>query len=153
MKCKLDGTTPPVFNIFVSKWFHHVNGAPPHWSEKKFPERDGKKEEIQYPGHPYLQMLIPLDFFLCGYVKTIVYHCGVVSKDKNWAIFNKDTSWVPRAPRKAALAHFRLLTGHYCLRSHLYRIGIADSPDCTLFDSGQPMTAEHLVVCLALIIR
>ncbi|GFU48863.1 hypothetical protein TNCV_2024221 [Trichonephila clavipes] len=63
---------------------------------------------------------------------------------------NKDPSW---ASRKAVVAqsHFRLLTGHDCLRSHLYRIGVANSPDCTLFDSGQSMTAEHSVVCPALI--
>ncbi|GFW31052.1 hypothetical protein TNCV_4523211 [Trichonephila clavipes] len=38
-----------------------------------------------------------------------------------------------------------------CLRYHFYRTGITDSPDCTLRDSGQPMTVEHLVVCPALI--
>ncbi|GFU50817.1 hypothetical protein TNCV_2495211 [Trichonephila clavipes] len=74
-----------------------------------------------------------------------------MSKDKDWAIFNKDPSWVPGAPRKAAVAHFRLLTSHNCLRSYLYRIGIVNSPDCTLWDSGQLLTAGHLVVCLALI--
>ncbi|GFS47930.1 hypothetical protein TNCV_3598991 [Trichonephila clavipes] len=55
------------------------------------------------------------------------------------------------SPSQAAVAHFKLLTGHGCLRSHLYRIGIANSPDCTLCDSGHPMTGEHLVVCPALI--
>ncbi|GFT16711.1 hypothetical protein TNCV_1333311 [Trichonephila clavipes] len=74
-----------------------------------------------------------------------------LSKDKNWAILNKDPSWVPGAPKKAAVAHLRLLTGYDCLRSHLYRIGIANSPDCTLWDSVQPMTVEHLVECPALI--
>ncbi|GFV22612.1 hypothetical protein TNCV_2078031 [Trichonephila clavipes] len=57
-------------------------------------------------------------------------NCGDVSKDKNWSILNKDPHWVPGDPRKAAVAYFRLLTCHDCLRSHLYRIGIADSPDC-----------------------
>ncbi|GFX48526.1 uncharacterized protein LOC103524116 [Trichonephila clavipes] len=76
-----------------------------------------------------------------------------LSKDKNWAILNKDSSWVPVAPRKASVAQFRLLTGHDCLRSYLYRIGITNSPDCTTCDSGQHMTAEHLVVCPALISR
>ncbi|GFV60003.1 hypothetical protein TNCV_1401111 [Trichonephila clavipes] len=57
-----------------------------------------------------------------------------MSKDKNWAILNKNPSWVPGAPKKAAVAQscFRLLTVPDCLRSHLYSIGIADSPDCVL---------------------
>ncbi|GFX60891.1 hypothetical protein TNCV_1311831 [Trichonephila clavipes] len=70
-----------------------------------------------------------------------------LSKDKNWVILNKDPSWVPGDSTKATVAHFRLLTGHDCLRSHFYRIGIAKSADCTLWDSGQPMTAEHLWLC------
>ncbi|GFW67670.1 hypothetical protein TNCV_3445421 [Trichonephila clavipes] len=71
-----------------------------------------------------------------------------LSKDKNWTCLNKDQSW---APRKATVAHFTLLTGHDYLRSHLYRIGIVNSPDCTQCDLNQPMIAEHLVVCPALI--
>ncbi|GFX59609.1 hypothetical protein TNCV_3753741 [Trichonephila clavipes] len=74
-----------------------------------------------------------------------------MSKDKNWAILNDNPSWVPEAPRKATIAHLRLLTGHDCLRSHLYRIGTVDSPDFTMCDSGQPMTAEPLDMCPALI--
>ncbi|GFX53823.1 hypothetical protein TNCV_1597691 [Trichonephila clavipes] len=57
---------------------------------------------------------------------------GARSKDKNWAILNKDPSWVPGASRKAAVAHFRLLTGRDCLRLHLYRIGISNSPNCSV---------------------
>ncbi|GFW09227.1 hypothetical protein TNCV_2101811 [Trichonephila clavipes] len=74
-----------------------------------------------------------------------------MSTDKNWAILNKNPFCVPGAPMKPAVAHFRLLTGHGCLRSPLHRIGIRYSPDCTLWDSGQPMTGEHLVMCPALI--
>ncbi|GFX41438.1 hypothetical protein TNCV_3489791 [Trichonephila clavipes] len=54
--------------------------------------------------------------------------------DKNWTILRENPSWAPGAPRKASVAHFRLLTRHNCLRSHLHRIGIADSPDCSLRD-------------------
>ncbi|GFS90462.1 hypothetical protein TNCV_4096751 [Trichonephila clavipes] len=71
-------------------------------------------------------------------------------KGKNLASFNENPSYVPGATRKVAVAHFKLLTGHDSLRFHLLRIGIADSPDCTLLDSGQPLTSEHLVVCPAL---
>ncbi|GFU70784.1 HTH_48 domain-containing protein [Trichonephila clavipes] len=72
-------------------------------------------------------------------------------KDKNLLILKKPPSCVPRAPRKAAVAHFRLLTHHDYLRLLLYRIGIANSPDCTVCNSGQPRTAEHLVRYPALI--
>ncbi|GFU25195.1 hypothetical protein TNCV_3360921 [Trichonephila clavipes] len=74
-----------------------------------------------------------------------------ISKDKNWAILNENPSWVPGASGRAAVAHCKLLTEHDCLRSHLYRSGITDSPGCTLCDSGQLMTAEHLAMCPALI--
>ncbi|GFX47425.1 hypothetical protein TNCV_1734121 [Trichonephila clavipes] len=63
----------------------------------------------------------------------------------------QNPSWVPDAPRKAAVVHFRFLIGHDCLRSHPYRIGIVDPPDSTLCDSGQPMTTEHSDVGLPLI--
>ncbi|GFX43602.1 hypothetical protein TNCV_510511 [Trichonephila clavipes] len=52
-----------------------------------------------------------------------------MSKDKHWTILNKNSSSVPGGPRTAAVAHFRFLTWHDCLTSHLYRIGIADSDD------------------------
>ncbi|GFU29709.1 hypothetical protein TNCV_4745411 [Trichonephila clavipes] len=55
-----------------------------------------------------------------------------MSKDMNWQSL---TGTVPGTPRIAAVAHFRRLKGPGCLRSHLHKIGIADSPDCTLCDS------------------
>ncbi|GFX31404.1 RNase H domain-containing protein [Trichonephila clavipes] len=72
-----------------------------------------------------------------------------MSKDKNWTILNENPSWVPEAPVKAAVAHFRLLTEHGCLRSHLHRVGIADSTDCTLCNSAK--NGELLVVCPTLV--
>ncbi|GFU89898.1 hypothetical protein TNCV_1287791 [Trichonephila clavipes] len=33
-----------------------------------------------------------------------------MSEDKNWAILNENLSYVPGAPRKAAVAHFIFLT-------------------------------------------
>ncbi|GFX89355.1 uncharacterized protein LOC103524116 [Trichonephila clavipes] len=74
-----------------------------------------------------------------------------MSKDQLWAILNENPFWDPGASRKPAVPHFRLLTGHDCLRSHRYRIGIAESPDCTLCDSGPSTITEHLSVCPALI--
>ncbi|GFV86479.1 hypothetical protein TNCV_2156721 [Trichonephila clavipes] len=46
-----------------------------------------------------------------------------MSRYKKWVILNGNPFWVPGAPRKAAVAHFRSLTGQYCLKSPLYRIG------------------------------
>ncbi|GFY30886.1 hypothetical protein TNCV_3120461 [Trichonephila clavipes] len=74
-----------------------------------------------------------------------------MSKDKNWAILNQNPSWIPGTPRKAAVVNFRLLTGHTCMRSHLYKIGISDPPNGHLWDHGPPMKANHLVVCRSLI--
>ncbi|GFV89187.1 hypothetical protein TNCV_4913861 [Trichonephila clavipes] len=65
-----------------------------------------------------------------------------MSKDKNWAILDKNPSWYPGAPGRADVAHFRLLTGHDCLRSHPYRIGITSSPNCTLGDSALELTKK-----------
>ncbi|GFW47601.1 hypothetical protein TNCV_583131 [Trichonephila clavipes] len=55
-----------------------------------------------------------------------------MSKDKTWANLNKNPSWVPGPPCKAAAAHFRLLIWNNCLRFHLFSIGITDSPNCTV---------------------
>ncbi|GFV78555.1 uncharacterized protein TNCV_1888611 [Trichonephila clavipes] len=54
------------------------------------------------------------------------------------------------SPRAAAVAEFRLLTGHDCLCAHLYRFNLADSIFCVLCASGQVMDASHLDVCSAL---
>ncbi|GFY27283.1 uncharacterized protein TNCV_2069031 [Trichonephila clavipes] len=89
-------------------------------------------------------------FWLNGYVNK--QNCRIWSEANPQVYFlQRDPSWVSRDPRKVTVAHFRLLTGHDCLRSHLDTIGISNSPDCTLNGSGHPMTAEHLVVCPALI--
>ncbi|GFY10237.1 hypothetical protein TNCV_2629161 [Trichonephila clavipes] len=69
-----------------------------------------------------------------------------MSKDKNWVILNGNPSWVSEAPRKAAVSHFRLLTG----RSHLYRIGVTDSPDVTLCDSGVSLLPLNIWSCALL---
>ena len=34
------------------------------------------------------------------------------------------------------MAYFRLLTGHVYQQAHLHRIGVSDSPACTLCESG-----------------
>ncbi|GFX55503.1 uncharacterized protein TNCV_267911 [Trichonephila clavipes] len=57
---------------------------------------------------------------------------------------------IPSSPRAAAVAKFRLLTGHDCLCAHLYRFNLVTSPICVLCDTGQDMTAAHLDECSAL---
>ncbi|GFW92396.1 uncharacterized protein TNCV_4920251 [Trichonephila clavipes] len=54
------------------------------------------------------------------------------------------------SPRAAAVAKFRLLTGHDCLCAHLFRFNLVTSPICVLCDTGQDMTAAHLDECSAL---
>ncbi|GFW61820.1 uncharacterized protein TNCV_1471421 [Trichonephila clavipes] len=53
-------------------------------------------------------------------------------------------------PRAAAVAKFRLLTGHDCLCAHLFRFNLVTSPICVLCDTGQDMTAAPLDECCAL---
>ncbi|GFU76312.1 hypothetical protein TNCV_285121 [Trichonephila clavipes] len=48
---------------------------------------------------------------------------------------------IPSSPRAAAVAKFRLLTGHDCLCAHLFRFNLMTSPICVLCDTGQDMTA------------
>ncbi|GFV88775.1 uncharacterized protein TNCV_3355271 [Trichonephila clavipes] len=61
-----------------------------------------------------------------------------------------DTHGIPSSPRAAAVAKFRLLTGHDCLCAHLFRFNLVNSPICVLCDTGQDMTAAHLDECSAL---
>ena len=51
---------------------------------------------------------------------------------KKWEPIVSNPNTVPNLPRKAAVAHFRLFTGHDCLAQHLHKIGIKDSPNCLL---------------------
>ncbi|GFT27978.1 uncharacterized protein TNCV_643911 [Trichonephila clavipes] len=57
---------------------------------------------------------------------------------------------IPSSPRAAAVAKFRLLTGHDCLCAHLFHFNLVTSPICVLCDTGQDMTAAHLDECSAL---
>ncbi|GFX35673.1 hypothetical protein TNCV_744661 [Trichonephila clavipes] len=64
--------------------------------------------------------------------------------DKYWAILNENPSGVYEDSRKVSVARLRLLAGYVCMKSHLYRTGIADCLDYTLCDSGPHMAIEHL---------
>ncbi|GFV06854.1 uncharacterized protein TNCV_1962751 [Trichonephila clavipes] len=50
----------------------------------------------------------------------------------------------------AAVAEFRLLTGHDCLCAHLYHFNLTGTLFCVLCASGQVMHTSHLDVCSAL---
>lgn len=44
---------------------------------------------------------------------------------------------------------FRALTGYNCLRDHLHRIGVMDSPSSVLRDVDQLMIWEQLDICIS----
>ncbi|GFW69577.1 uncharacterized protein LOC103524116 [Trichonephila clavipes] len=67
-----------------------------------------------------------------------------VARDKPWSTLCKKSHGIPSSPRAAAVAKFRLLTGHDCLCAHLFRFNLVISPICVLCDTGQDMTAAHL---------
>ncbi|GFT18545.1 uncharacterized protein TNCV_176491 [Trichonephila clavipes] len=67
-----------------------------------------------------------------------------------WSTLSKKSHGIPSSPRAAAVAKFRLLTGHDCLCAHLFRFNLVTSPICVLCDTGQDMTAAHLDECSAL---
>ncbi|GFV02671.1 transposable element Tcb1 transposase [Trichonephila clavipes] len=73
-----------------------------------------------------------------------------VARDKPWSTLCKKSHGIPSSPRAAAVAKFRLLTGHDCLCAHLFRFNLVTSPICVLCDTGQDMTAAHLDDCSAL---
>ncbi|GFW21723.1 uncharacterized protein LOC103524116 [Trichonephila clavipes] len=73
-----------------------------------------------------------------------------VARDKPWSTLRKKSHGIPSSPRAAAVAKFRLLTGHDRLCAHLFRFNLVTSPICVLCDTGQDMTAAHLDECSAL---
>ncbi|GFU60267.1 integrase catalytic domain-containing protein [Trichonephila clavipes] len=73
-----------------------------------------------------------------------------VARDMPWSTLCKKSHGILSSPRSAAVAKFRLLTGHDCLCAHLFRFNLVTSPICVLCDTGQDMTAAHLDECSAL---
>ncbi|GFT75428.1 hypothetical protein TNCV_3394191 [Trichonephila clavipes] len=60
-----------------------------------------------------------------------------VARDKPWSTLCKKFHGIPSSPRAAAVAKFRLLTGHDRLCAHLFRFNLVTSPICVLCDTGQ----------------
>ncbi|GFV42953.1 uncharacterized protein LOC103524116 [Trichonephila clavipes] len=50
-----------------------------------------------------------------------------VARDKPWSTLCKKSHGIPSSPRAAAVAKFRLLTGHDCLCAHLFRFNLVTS--------------------------
>ena len=72
------------------------------------------------------------------------------AEGKSWKPLVENPDIVPNLPRKSAVAHFRMLTGHDCLAQHLHKIGVKPSPNCTLCSLNSPMNSSHLLLCPAL---
>ncbi|KAI5717804.1 hypothetical protein M8J77_011529 [Diaphorina citri] len=69
------------------------------------------------------------------------------AKNTKWKDILTTPNIIPELPRKAAVAKFRLLTGHDCLAQHLNRIGCRDTPTCPLCNQNENMNADHIAVC------
>ncbi|GFU31445.1 uncharacterized protein TNCV_3538751 [Trichonephila clavipes] len=78
------------------------------------------------------------------------FHASRVARYKPWSTLCKKSHGIPSSPRAAAVAKFRLLTGHDCLCADQFRFNLVTSPICVLCDTGQDMTAAHLDECSAL---
>ncbi|GFW42763.1 uncharacterized protein LOC103524116 [Trichonephila clavipes] len=89
-------------------------------------------------------------FYLHADPLTTHFDASRVARDKPWSTLCKKSHGIPSSPRAAAVAKFRLLTGHDCLCAHLFRFNLVTSPICVLCDTGQDMTAAHLDECYAL---
>ncbi|GFW26328.1 uncharacterized protein TNCV_4423751 [Trichonephila clavipes] len=89
-------------------------------------------------------------FYLHAGPLTTHFDASRVARDKPWSTLCKKSLGIPSSPRVAAVAKFRLLTGHDCLCAHLFRFNLVTSPICVLCDTGQDMTAAHLDECSAL---
>ncbi|GFW82328.1 transposable element Tc1 transposase [Trichonephila clavipes] len=59
-----------------------------------------------------------------------------VARDKPWSTLCKKSHGIPSSPRAAAVAKFRLLTGHDCLCANLFRFNLVTLPICVLCDTG-----------------
>ncbi|GFV93312.1 uncharacterized protein TNCV_3685351 [Trichonephila clavipes] len=89
-------------------------------------------------------------FYLHAGPLTTHFDASRAARDKPWSTLYKKSHGIPSSPRAAAVAKFRLLTGHDCLWAHLFRFNLVTSPICVLCDTGQDMTAAHLDECSAL---
>ncbi|GFW08095.1 uncharacterized protein LOC103524116 [Trichonephila clavipes] len=74
----------------------------------------------------------------------------VIGKSWSCLLDGQRRAQLSALPRVEGVACFRIITGHDYLQTHLFKIGLADSPLCPLCKS-LPMTGEHLSDCPALL--
>ena len=70
-------------------------------------------------------------------------------KNKKYANVSELYPQIQNKQRKEATALFRIYVGHDLLNEHLHKIGIQNSPKCTLCDAPS-MNSDHLMICPAL---
>lgn len=89
-------------------------------------------------------------------IKSIVRKAFRASFFQELIFKNRNKPWIeqiremPEWPRKKSVAIFRLISGHDCLRKHLYRINVTPDSFCTLCDLKEDMDLLHLRRCPAL---
>jgi hypothetical protein len=67
---------------------------------------------------------------------------------KKWTDIHKIWTEYKDKSRKKAVANFRLNTGHNCLATHLRKISIYESSECTICQiPNSTMDEEHLLYC------
>jgi len=66
---------------------------------------------------------------------------------KKWRDIHKIWAEYKDKLRKEVVANFRLKKGHECLATHLKKIGIYESSECTIFQiPNSSMDEEHLLL-------
>jgi hypothetical protein len=91
-----------------------------------------------------------------GYLKKELMQCINAKYETHWRLFSctthlglikdKFVSWhhIFLSDRRSDVVIARLRLGHTCLKGHLYRIGLADSPNCS--NSSVIETPQHLLI-------
>ncbi|GFY09102.1 uncharacterized protein TNCV_4662931 [Trichonephila clavipes] len=111
---------------------------------------DGKCLRLFLPNVPLTESRGRLRFHEVFMRESFRLTASRVARDKPWSTLCKKSHGISSSPRAAAVAKFRLLTGHDCLCAHLFRFNLVTSPICVLCDTGQDKTAAHLDECSAL---
>ena len=67
--------------------------------------------------------------------------------NKSYSNIREIVKSVKNAPRKEAVAHFRLATKHDCLAEHLHRFGFVNDNSCKICNMGKILNGDHLTEC------